>query len=254
MWVVQLGLAVGWGAALVALLVPRSTALTALRVLVPAGTVAALAAVWAGTGTDTADVVTVGISALATVWVFAPWIGDTWIDGSSYGPERRFLLRPPVTFSYLVAPATWAAVMAGAAAGPLLLATRQWAAGLVLLALGWGVAYLGVRSLHQLARRWVVIVPSGLVIHDPLAMPEAQLFVRRMIARLGPAPAGSEADDLTAGAPGLALRLDLNEPADLLLRGRGREIATRSSTAVMFTPSRPRLLLDAAAAARVAVG
>ena len=153
----------------------------------------------------------------------------------------------------MLVPVTWAAVVVGATAGPLLLAAEQWAVGAIALVVGAGAVYAGVRSLHQLTRRWIVLVPTGLVIHDPLTMPEAQLFLRTMVRRLGPAEAGTDADDLTAGAPGLALQLDLAEPAELLLRTRGRDTATRSSTAILFTPSRPQRLLEAAAAARIPV-
>ncbi|QXC63116.1 hypothetical protein KSP35_10220 [Aquihabitans sp. G128] len=251
--VARVGLAVGWGGGLVALLVPRSSALTALRVLVPAGLAAALAALVAGSTTDGADVAAIAVAAVAAAWVLAPWIGGAWVDGSSYGSERRLLLRPPALFTFALVPLTWLVVVLGAAVGPLLLAARQWALGAVVLVLGWAAAAAGVRSLHQLARRWVVLVPTGLVVHDPLTMPEAQLFLRTMVHGLGPAPVDVEADDLTAGAPGLALLLTLDEPAELLLRSRGRDTATRTSTAILITPSRPEQLLDAARQARIPV-
>ncbi|MCU1498355.1 MAG: hypothetical protein JWM47_2308 [Acidimicrobiales bacterium] len=252
--VARVGLAIGWGSGLVALLVPRAAALTALRILVPAGLAAVLAAIVAGTTVDASDVAAVTAATLATAWALAPWIGDAWVDGSSYGPERRLLLRPPALFGYVLAPLAWSVVVAGAVAGPLLLAAHRWVIGAAALLVGWAAVVAGTRSLHQLSRRWVVLVPSGLVIHDPLTMPEAQLFLRRMVSRLGPAPADTTADDLTAGAPGLALKLDLVEPADLLLRTQGRGTTTRSSTAVIFTPSRPRHLLEAAAGSRIPVG
>ena len=75
------------------------------------------------------------------------------MTGSAYGTERRFALRCPPTLA-LLAVATWAAVAAGAVAGPLLLAAERWAAGVVLLAAGGAAVVLGGRSLHQLARRW----------------------------------------------------------------------------------------------------
>ncbi len=248
------GLAVGWLAGLVALLVPRSTALTALRIVVPAGLTAMLAAVGAGTVVDAADAVAVAVAALATVAVLTPWVGEAWVDGSSYGPEHRLLLRPPVLFSAVLAPLTWLAVVLGAATGPLLLAAHQWAAGALCLAAGWPVAAAGARSLHQLARRWVVLVPTGLVIHDSLTMPEPQLVPRTMIRRLGPALADSDAYDLTAGASGLALELTFSEPLELLVRQGARATATHAVDRVLLTPSRPKHLLDAAIANRIAVG
>ena len=46
---------------------------------------------------------------------------------------------------------------------------------------------LALRALHGLSRRWIVFVPAGLVIHDPLTMSDAVLFPRRSIVSLGPA-------------------------------------------------------------------
>lgn len=253
--VVLAGLWLGWAGALVALLVPRSAALTAARILVPAGAAALVAATAVGSEVDVADVAAVALAALAVLSVFTPWVGEAWIDGSSYGSERRLPLRPPVLFSAVVAPLTWIAVVAGATAGPLLLATRQWAAGAIALVVGAAVVVVGVRALHQLARRWVVLVPTGLVVHDSFTMPEPQLFLRTSIARLGPALADEEADadDLTAGAPGLALALELTEPLEVLLRTTGRGAETKASSALLITPSRPAHLLDAAREHRIPV-
>jgi hypothetical protein len=250
------GLWAGWAAALVALLVPRTVALTALRILVPAGTAAMVAATVAGTEVDVADVAAVAVAALATLAVLVPWVGEAWIDGSSYGSERRLPLRPPVLFSAVLTPVTWSLVVAGASVGPLLLAARQWVPGGLALAVGAAVVVAGTRSLHQLARRWVVLVPTGLVVHDSFTMPEPQLFLRTSIARLGPALADADdgADDLTAGAPGLAIALELTEPLEVLVRTRGRGSETKASSALLITPSRPVRLLEAARAHRIPVG
>ncbi|MEO6988765.1 MAG: hypothetical protein ABI239_08960 [Aquihabitans sp.] len=252
--VVAVGLWVGWGAGAVALLVPRSAALTALRILVPAGLAAVLAAMVTGGPVDGFDAAAVAIGALATVAVLVPWVGEAWVDGSSYGPEHRLPLRPSPLVGFVLVPLTWAVVVAGAAAGPLLLATGQWLAGIVVLALGWGAAFAGVRSLHQLSRRWVVFVPSGLVIHDALVMPEPQLILRHMITNLGPALADTEATDLTGGAAGLILQIDLAEPLDLLLREGRAGSTTSPAAAILFMPTRPLRVLEAASRRRIPVG
>lgn len=252
--VVLVGAWAGWGAGLVALLVPRSTALTAMRILVPAGMAAALVAVLAGGPIDGFDVAAVAVGALATVAVLVPWVGETWVDGSSYGPEHRLPLRPPPLVGLVLVPLTWAVVLVGVSAGPLLLATRQWLIGLVALIVGGAAAFAGVRSLHQLSRRWVVFVPSGMVIHDSLAMPEPQLILRHMVTNLGPALAGTGATDLTGGAAGLALQVDLTEPVDLLLREGRAGSTTRQATSLLFTPTRPLRVLEAAGRRRIPVG
>jgi hypothetical protein len=120
--------------------------------------------------------------------------------------------------------------------------------------IGAALVRFGTRSLHQLSRRWIVFVPSGMVLHDPVGQPEPTLFLRRSIRRLGPAPAGTEALDLTQGAFGLALQLDLSEPTDMVVP-RGRSTTeTVTVDSLLFTPTRPAALLDEARTRRITVG
>jgi len=250
--VVWVGIAIGWTGGLVALLVPRTTSLTAARTLVPGGLVAAVVSATAGSTTDWADLAAVTVAAIAVVAVLSPWFTEAWVDGSSYGTERRLPLQTPPLFAGLVAPLTWLAVAASVVAGPLLLAARQWVAGALALAVGALVCWRGVQSLHQLARRWVVMVPNGLVIHDPLTLPEPHLFLRTSIAAIGPAEAGTDALDLTAGASGLALEVSMSEPVELLVRSKGRETSTIERTQLILTPARPARFLAAARENRLA--
>lgn len=243
-----------WTGGLVALLLPRTTSLTAVRVVVPGGLAAAVAAAVAGSSTDWTDLVAVTAAALAVAATLAPWFTAAWVDGSSYGSERRLPLQTPPLFAALVVPLTWLAVAASIVSGPLLLAARQWVPGVAALAVGGLVAWRGVQSLHQLARRWVVLVPNGLVLHDPLTLPEPHLFLRTSIAELRPASAGTDALDLTAGASGLALELTMNEPVDLLVRGEGRETSTIQRSELLFTPARPARFLAEARSHRIPVG
>ncbi|MCU1453673.1 MAG: hypothetical protein JWN46_1819 [Acidimicrobiales bacterium] len=244
---------VGWAVTLGATLVPRSVSLTVVRTLAPAALVAAIWATLARDHVSTAGVVAIATTALALGAIFLPTTGEAFVDGSSYGPERRMTLRTPSGLLLGPVPLTWTVVVGGIVAGPLLLAGRQWAAGAVAVVVGVPAAALGVRSLHQLARRWVVFVPAGLVLHDPLALPEPHLFLRSSIRWLGPAAAGTDAIDLTGGAAGLALELELFEPLDLLRRtGRGAT-ATEPATHLLFTPVRPAALLDEARSRRITV-
>lgn len=251
---VAIGAWLGWTAAAAALLIRRDVALTAARTLVPGGLAAVVVSAALGSEVDATDLVAVAVAALATMVLFTPTIGAQWVDGSSYGPEQRFPLRAPVLVGSVLAPVTWVLVVLAVTTGPLLLASRQWAFGALATLVGAAIASAGLRSLHQLARRWIVLVPVGLVIHDPLTMPEPQLVLRRMIDRLGPAPADTDADDLTAGAAGLALQIDLREPLDLLVRNRGRGTEARSSTRLICTPSQPNRLLEAARDRRIPIG
>lgn len=243
-----------WVAVLAAVVVPRTTSLTVLRTAAP---VAAAVAVWAALAgaRDAVDLLAATWAAVVLLAAFAAATGDTFANGSSYGDERRMLLRAPTPLLLGPIPVTWLATVAGPVAAPLLLATEQWAAGAVVVVIGAGLAVVGGRALHGLARRWVVFVPAGLVLHDTQALAEPVLFPRTAIARLGPAVDDGVASlDLTLGALGLPLRLDLREPVTVGPR-RGRvALDLVEAQHVLFTPSRPGALLAEAGRRRIPVG
>ena len=246
--VASVGLWAGWLVVLVASLVPRVPSLTVLRVLVPAGFAAG---VWAALQ-DPVDgptaVLGLAVLGTATVIAFLPALGERFVDGSSYGPERRLTLRAPTVLMAGPIPLAWAVAVAGLAAGPLLLAAEQWVAGGVTLLIGVPLAAAALRSLHTLARRWVVFVPGGLVVHDPLTVAEAVLMPRPMIERLGPAPVDTTGLDLTLRAPGLVLEARLREALPVsVLRPLSRTVDSIETDAVLFTPRRPAAVLETAA-------
>lgn len=251
--VASLGLWGGWLAGLLATLLPRTVTLTALRLLASGAVVAVgWAAVDAGTGVDptalgwrVAGLVNVLV---AVVVAFAPETGRLFVDGSSYGDEQRFPLRVPAPLLAGPVPLAWLAVVVGGSAGPLLLAAEVWVAGAVALVAGVAAVWWGARALHVLARRWVVLVPSGMVLHDQLALAEPILLRREEVRALDPAPADTDALDLTRGALGLALEVALVGPAALTLAPVGRAAPAEAVKAdrLLFTPTRPGALLAAA--------
>lgn len=248
---VAVGAWVGWAATWVALLVPRASSLTVVRVGVPASL--PLAA-WAAVGSDDAvhGAAAVVVSGAATIAVLAPQVTDAFVDGSSYGAERRFALRTPLPLVVL-AVALWASVLAAAATGPLLFAAGRTVAGAAATTIGIAVVVAGARSLHGLSRRWLVLVPSGLVVHDPTARPDSVMAPRPVIVRLGPAPIDSDALDLTLGAAGLALELETSTELPVTQRARGRELTTVQTNRVLVAATRPAAVLAEAEARRLPV-
>jgi hypothetical protein len=238
-----------WAAVLLALLVPRPPGLVLFRV----GAAAALAATaWAavvagGPGWVVAAAVPAVISLL-------PAVGEWQVNGAAYGDERRYLLRVPG--AVLLGPLALAAVVAagGIVAGPLLLAARQWVVGGLALVAGWPAAYVAGRALAGLTRRWVVLVPAGLVVKDDSTLLDPLLFRRPDIARLGPAPADTPAVDLTAGAFGLALELRLATPYKVVRVGPDRRPVPDQLEALLVTPTRPGALVADAARRRIPTG
>ncbi len=237
--VASVGAWVLWLGVLIATLVPTTVSLTALRIAAPGATVASLAAL-VDAGTSATTVVGLAAALAVTLAAWAPETAEAFVDGSSYGDERRLPLKVP--FALLAGPAelAWLAVVAGVCAGPLLLAARQWVLGGVALAVGLPAAWWGVRVLHVLARRWLVFVPAGVVVHDELTLVDPILLRRGVVRSMGPALAESDAFDLTGGAAGLAVEVRLNEPVSLLPVARRRSPAELEEvTAVLVTPSRP---------------
>jgi hypothetical protein len=250
-WVAAVGAWGAWLAVLVATLVPSTLSLTLVRLGGPAAAVAALGALVA-TGASAATVVGLVAGLVALLVCLAPETAEVFVDGSSYGDERRMPLRTPAALLAGPAELAWAVVVAGVAAGPLLLAARQWLAGAAALAVGLPLARVAVRSLHALSRRWLVFVPAGLVVHDPLALAEPILLARTALRRLGPAPADSDALDLTGGAWGLALEARLVGPITLTrLAPRRAPVEVADVTALLVTPSRPGRVLEEARRRRI---
>lgn len=246
--VAAVGLWLGWAVALAAALAASTVSLTVIRILAPA---ALAAAVWAALavpdGADTPEAVALGVTAVAALVALSGAVGGEFVNGSAYGDERRLPLRPPGPLLFGPIEVVWALVVTGAAAGPLLLATRQWVLGGILLVAGWPLAGACARALHQLARRWLVFVPAGVVVHDRATLADAMLVPRTQLAWMGPAPADTTATDLTANALGLALELHLTEPEEISLappRGSGVTLVDSTEVeAVMVTPSRPGAVL-----------
>jgi hypothetical protein len=239
-----------WGTGLVAVLVPRTVGLTALRVGGPGALAVALWAAAAGDDVGLVAVVAVAwAAATAALVLFVPSVADAFVDGSSYGPERRFVLRLPANLLLGPVELAWVAVAGGVVAGPLLLAARQWLAGVLALAVGAPLVWLGLRALHQLSRRWLVFVPAGLVVHDPLALREPVLFPKRSIRGIGAASADSEgaATDVSGRALGLVLELRLDTPFEIGLAARAERDRTVSTDRLLVTPARPGAVLKEAA-------
>ena len=225
-----------WSIGLVALLAPRPWGLTALRIVAPAAAVVlTLASV---TSTSTASAILAGSTAIvATVVAMSASVAQSAANSIAYGDEVRFPLRTPATL--LVGPVPLAVVLvgAGACAGPLLLADGRIVAGVVVTALGLPVAFAMVRSLHSLARRFLVLVPAGVVVVDPLTLADPVLMRREQIARIGHLRNGESppqgALDLRLGSRAGTVELTLREPQSFARR-RGRHDAELCDTGVVL--------------------
>jgi hypothetical protein len=134
------------------------------------------------------------------------------------------------------------------------LAGQAWALGLTCAAVGLlGLAVLP-RRWHQLSRRWLVLVPAGIVVHDPVVLTETLMLPRRIIAGVAlddRGDAARTAADLTGPTPGLVVEIELTEPTTAVLAPTTghRDGMTIHATALVVSPTRPGSAVKSASAA-----
>ncbi len=243
-----------WIAGVAAMAILAVTSLTATRVIVPLAIPAAIVA-WSA-GADAVDgAIFVGSATVAAVVAYSGELGRVFVQASAYGDEDRYLLRPPAAYAAM-ASLTWLLWATCVVAGPLLLASRSWVVGVPVTALVVVGAAWGWPRWHRLARRWFVVVPVGLVVHDHLVLAETLMLRRQEIARVRLAPADTDAADLTGPATGHAVEISTLEPVTAIFAAtpsqpRGRAIHL---TSCLVSPTRPGRALLAAGARRLAVG
>lgn len=253
--VATVGAWTGWGVGAVALAVTGLPSLTAARAVVPGAVVVAV--VTAVAGAPASSVLALLAPALvATVLAGSADTGQRYVQSSAYGDERRFPLRPP--FGYLVAVmVSWAIWVAAVIAAPLAWTAGGWVVAGIASVVAAATTWVLPSRWHQLSRRWLVVVPAGLVVHDPVVLLDTVMVLRPRITRVGlVAPArGNGAFDMTGPTPGVAIGVVLDEMMTATLAARPR---TPRGTAVhlsafLVAPSRPGAVLREAARRRLPV-
>jgi hypothetical protein len=253
-WTVGIGSWTGWSVIMLALVIASIRTLTVTRVGVP---VAAGATIAAGLGgADAVSLLGLGAPvAISIVAVFTAEFGRSFVQASAYGDEERFPLRPPAAVA-VAAVITWVVWCACFLAGPLLLAARSWIAGAVVaIAALAGVVLLGPRW-HRLALRWLVFVPAGVVLHDPVVLADTLSIRTAQVAGIHLAPSDTEAADLTGPASGYALEVQLAQSITVVFAFTPKEPNGRAIhlTGFLVAPSRPGVALAAAARRGLPVG
>lgn len=240
---------VAWAAVAVATVAPTPASLAVVRVGTAAGAfVAAIAVAY-----DASPAAAI-LPLLAVGLASRPEVAEWFVNGPAYANERRFPLRTPGAL--LLGP-LWIAgivVVAGPVGGVLLVAAGEPLAGVVVLALGAPAAYFAGRALFGLTRRWLVFVPAGVVLHDPMSLTDPVLFERKLIETMRAAPATTDSLDLTMGALGLALELVLTEKVPMVRASGRKDALSGSSARLLFTPTRPGKVLAEAEQRLVPVG
>ncbi len=243
-----------WAAGLLALLAPRPWGTTLLRTVAP---LLALASIFTLTSTTVVSAIAAILTTIAAALLACsePVTGAAG-NALAYGDEVRFPMRIPTPL--LLGPVPLAVVFAGCGAviGPLLLADANFVVGIPLTIVGVLVAWLVVRALHALSRRWVVMVPAGVTLVDSLTLADPVLLSRDFIAamrRVPPTPLAGSVLDIRLGSMGGGIEIELEEPAQFTRR-QGRATGVLVEAEVIATSvARPRALLAQADARHIRV-
>lgn len=237
-----------WGIGLLGTLVPHPAGLVALRTLSYAGVLAAIVSLTAEGGSAFARVAGPVAALVAFGVALYAETGHWAVNGPAYGNERRYLLRPSALIATLAVPVVSTLWVGSVIGGPLLLADRRWGLGAPVCVLAIVLSYVIGRALYALARRFVVFVPAGFVVHDPAVLADPVLFRSAVVEAIRPAPADTDSLDLTNNAPGLAVEVLLREKVEITRAAPRNTLGPTGRTArFLIVPTRPgRLLTDAA--------
>lgn len=229
----------GWAVVAVAVLVPHPLSLTACRFVSP---MLALHSAWliAESGPEERWGAVVGliITVATSAVMFSSGYGAVHAQAAAYGHERRHLLRPPVSVILPVG-VLWALVTLAAAVA-VYSDTLLWSG----VAFGFWLALLAfsLRRGLVLARRWLVFVPAGVAIHDPLVLRDTFMVRSEHVRALRPAPSDTEAFDATCTTWGTPLELVLAHPHDVSLSNFGARVSRTLDrlhvTSLLVAPSR----------------
>ncbi len=196
-----------WTGVGASLLVPSPISLTIMRTVVPLSVVVSVVA---------SQPLAVFCSVVALIVCASPVFVDAMVQGGAYGDETRFALRTPLPY-VMPAVVAWLLYTAALIGGSLLLAAHQYIVGAVLTAIGILLSRTIPRRLHRLARRWLVLVPVGIVVHDHLVLHETIMAPSRKISSVTRTSDVGEAADLTGGVAGDRLTITLTEADKVVL-------------------------------------
>lgn len=252
-WVAGIGGWALWAIVMAALAVPAVRSLTAARIIAPLSIV--IFAVSAVAGARALDLVLLAVPAVvACAAIFTADFGRAFVQASSYGDEERLPLRFPVGAGS-AAVILWVLWAPAVVLGPVLIAAQSFiVGGIVTLIAAAGIVFL-VPKWHRLARRWLVLVPAGLVVHDPVVLADTLMVRSDQLAGMRLAPADTEAADLTGPASGYAIEVQATETVTTVFAFTPQEPNGRAihMTGFLVSPSRPGEALRTAAARGVPV-
>jgi len=188
----------------------------------------------------------VGCALVAVVVMLRADFGARHVQAAAYGHERRHLLRPPVAVmlpSALVWLVAWALGAVALHVEPSVATAVAALASALVAAFGW-------RRVSVLARRWLVFVPAGIAVHDPLMLRDTFMVRRHDVRAVGAAdksPSSDDSFDITGTTWGQSVQITLAHLHDVSLSSFGarmtRTLDRVHVRAVRIAPTRADLAL-----------
>lgn len=199
-----------WAVVLLCVLVPSAVSLTALRLVAPAHlAITTILVVGALAGESDAVTVAALVPTLITsIVALSADIGSNFVQSSAYGDELRVLLLPSPSFAFVIV-VSWLIWVASLVVGVLALIREAWVAGGILLAVGVILGVILPRRFHRFSRRWLVVVPAGLVLHDHVVLGETAMFTRDSIRSITVSRRDAEVADLSGRGRGTGVTVEL---------------------------------------------
>jgi len=228
-----------WTSVAVSLLVPSPISLTIVRIVVPLSVVVS---------TIEASPLAIFCAVVALIVCASPVFVDTMVQGGAYGDEKRFSLRTPLPY---IVPAVlaWLLYAVSLIGGSLFLAAHRYWPGAVLIAVGILLTRSIPQRLHRLARRWLVLVPVGIVVHDHLVLHETIMAPTGKITSVALTSIVGDAADLTGGVIGNRIAITLTEADKVVLsKISAKTLGTTEALHVKMFCIAPRRLTAALAA------
>ena len=139
---------------------------------------------------------------------------------------------------------SWCTVTLGAAAAVW---HHSWLVAAALAVVSGGLKLLVLSRMQRLSNRWLVVVPAGLVVHDPLVLGETLMVQRNNVRSVALALEDTEAADLTGPAAGTAIEVVLHEMVTAVFPSSAAHPTGRAVHMASFlvSPSRPGRALRA---------
>ena len=196
-----------WVSVAIALLVPSPLSVTAVRTIAPLAVVVSFVAL---------SPVAIFSSILMLVVTNSSLFTDVMVQGGAYGDEKRFALRTPMPY-FAPAFVAWSVLTFTLVGGSVFTAARHYWLGVPLIVLGAVLARFVPRRLHRLSRRWLVIVPAGIVVHDHLVLAETMMTPKANVLSTTIVEAPSDSADLTGGILGARISIEMKEADKVVL-------------------------------------